>query len=127
MADFTVHVDRGIDPGTHALVIGVGKYPNLLGGETPVANADGMRQLSSPPLSARAVATWLLAEFRDDDRPLASLSLLLSEDAPTPFSNPKTGASHDVGVATIENIVAAIKAWKALGDSDFGNRLIFYF
>ncbi len=127
MADFTVHIDPGAVPGTHALVIGVGKYPHLLGGDDPVSNADGMHQLSSPPLSARALATWLLTELHDDAKPLASLSLLLSEDEPTPFSNPRTNTSHDVEVATIGNIVAAVREWKARGHEDFDNRLIFYF
>lgn len=50
MAGSIVHLeeDTGL-PRTHALVIGVGKYPHLAGGEAPVADSDGMRQLSSPP------------------------------------------------------------------------------
>ena len=127
MAGFTIHSGQGVDPGTHALIIGVGRYPRLGGGENPVANPDGMMQLSSPPISARAFAKWLLAEYNDPNKPLASLSLLLSEAAPTPFVDPKTGTEHAVEVADIANIVAAVKEWKQRGDSNPDNRLIFYF
>jgi hypothetical protein len=127
MADRTIHLQPGVNPGTHALVIGVGRYPHLLGGDSPTANPDGMRQLSSPPVSARAFATWLLSEYRPPRVPLASLSLLLSEEASTPFQNPVTGSLHDIEVATIGNIVEAVKEWKTRGDSHDDNRLIFYF
>jgi len=37
------------DPGTHALLMGVDKYPHLTGGDGPSSKAaDGMQQLSSP-------------------------------------------------------------------------------
>ena len=52
------------DPGTHALLMGVGKYPHLTGGDGPSSEAaDGMQQLSSPS-PARAIADWLLTEYR---------------------------------------------------------------
>lgn len=130
MGDFVIPCDAGGGPaGTHALVIGVGKYPHLAGGDAPVteSESDGMRQLSSPPVSARAFATWLLDKYNDPQKPLASLSLLLSEEEPIPFSNPRTGVLHDVAVATIDNIVEAVKQWYDRGDSDLDNRLIFYF
>lgn len=124
---FTIRSEQGAGPGTHALVIGVGRYPRLGGGDNAVANPDGMMQLSSPPVSARALASWLLGEYRDVQKPLRSLSLLLSESSPAPFVDPRTGTAHTVEVADIGNIVAAVKEWKLRGDSDPGNRLIFYF
>ncbi|MER5466051.1 caspase family protein [Streptomyces sp. NPDC002668] len=128
MAGFAIHLDENVGPPcTHAMVIGVGKYPHLAGGETPTANSDGMRQLSSPPLSARAFATWLLAEYDGPQKPLGSLALLLSEDAPVPFMNPRTGTAHDVEFANIDNIFEAVKEWNARGQSHDDNRLIFYF
>jgi len=128
MAGSVVHLeeDTGL-PRTHALVIGVGKYPHLAGGEAPVADSDGMRQLSSPPVSARALATWLLAEYNDPQRPLGSVALLLSEEQPAPFTDPRTQTAHDVDVATIDNILAAITEWYDRGDSNVDNRLVFYF
>ncbi|MFJ4777609.1 caspase family protein [Streptomyces sp. NPDC088762] len=129
MARFTVHLDENAGPGaTHALVIGVGAYAHLDGGPEPTdhAGAVGMRQLSSPPVSARAFATWMIDQYHDRDRPLGSLALLLSEAAPTPFVHPKTAAPQDVEAAAIDNIVAAVTEWKDRGDHDPA-RLVFYF
>jgi hypothetical protein len=121
MADCTIYHDAAVEPGTHALVIGVGKYTHLAGGEAPVANPDGMGQLTSPPISARAVAQWLRAEFHDDAKPLASLSLLLSELEPEPFE------AKDVTEATIDNIESAVREWRHLANGHHDNRAIFYF
>jgi hypothetical protein len=122
-----VHSDEATVPGTHALVIGIGKYPYLIGGQKQAAFTDGMRQLSSPPLSARAFASWMIRDYHFPGKQLASLSLLLSEAVPQPFMNPKTGQSYDVAIAEIDPIVTAVKEWKARGDSSQDNRLIFYF
>jgi hypothetical protein len=118
--------DPAAVPGTHALVIGVGRYPHLIGGESPGRQTDGLRQLSSPPLSARAFADWLLRDYRCPGKPLASLALLISEAQPVKFADPG-GTTHDVSPADIAAIVAAVKAWKQRGDTSPGNRLIFYF
>jgi hypothetical protein len=128
MAGSVIHLeqDTGL-PRTHALVIGVGRYPHLAGGEAPVADPDGMRQLSSPPLSARALANWLLAEYDDPTRPLGSVALLLSEERPAPFTDPRTHTAHDIDAATIDNILAAVTGWYDRGDSHVDNRLVFYF
>ncbi|MET7703313.1 caspase family protein [Streptomyces sp. NPDC005485] len=128
MAGSVIHLDEQAGPAcSHALIIGVGKYPHLAGGESPVADPDGMRQLSSPPLSARAFATWLLTEYHDPQRPLGSLALLLSEEQPAPFVNPRTQQAHEVENATIDNILAAITEWYDRADSHVDNRLVFYF
>ncbi|MFD9335449.1 caspase family protein [Streptomyces sp. NPDC060028] len=129
MAGFTVHLDENAGPAsTHALVIGIGAYTHLNGGPSPTDHpgAVGMRQLSSPPLSARKFATWMIGEYHDTGRPLGSLALLLSEAAPAPFPDPGTGEPHLVEPATIDNIVAAVKEWKTRGDHDEA-RLVFYF
>lgn len=137
MAGFTVHLDENAGPAsTHALVIGVGAYAHLSGGESPTKHpgAVGMRQLSSPPLSARKFATWMIREYHDTGRPLGSLALLLSEAAPGPTPDPAPAPSFDPGTgeaqkvepATIDNIVAAVKEWKDRGDHDEA-RLVFYF
>ncbi|MDT9691274.1 caspase family protein [Streptomyces sp. P9(2023)] len=114
---------------THALVIGVGKYTHLDGGESPTTHvgAAGMRQLSSPPLSAREFVTWLINGYNEPLKPLASVALLLSEAIPSPFVHPTTHDEHVVQAATIENIEAAVREWKRRGDADEDHRLIFYF
>jgi Caspase domain len=122
-----VHLDEVAVPGTHALVIGIGNYPHLVGGQQPATFTDGMRQLSSPPVSARAFATWMIQDYHFPGKPLASLSLLLSEAVPQSFTNPKTGQFYDVAIADIDPILAAVKEWKARGDLSPDNRLIFYF
>ncbi|HEY9373731.1 caspase family protein [Streptomyces sp.] len=129
MARFTVHADENAGTAsTHALVIGVGAYAHLGGGETPTDHpgAAGMRQLSSPPRSARAFAHWMIDQYHDQGRPLGSLALLLSEADPAPFRHPGTGAEHVVEAATIDNIEDAIREWKDRGDHDEA-RLVFYF
>jgi hypothetical protein len=125
-ADVMFH-DPAVVPGTHALVIGIGQYPHLIGGDAPAQKTDGLKQLSSPPISARTMAGWLLNDYQCPAKELASLSLLTSEPAPAPFINPRTGAAHDVPTADIAAIVAAIKEWKRRGDTSAENRLTFYF
>src|SRR5688572_29148314 len=68
---FLVH-DAGVGgPATHALVIGVGAYPHLNGGSGRLSpQHDGMEQLTSPPISARQFASWLMSEFNHPQKPL---------------------------------------------------------
>jgi hypothetical protein len=127
MSRFLVHDVPVIGPGTHVLIIGVGRYPHLIGGDTPCQNPDGMGQLSSPPISARELANWFITSYNDPAKTLASVALLLSEADPQPFQNPKTNASFAVEDATADNAEAAIREWKDRADSDPGNRVFFYF
>jgi hypothetical protein len=65
--------------GAHAFVIGIGEYPRLDGGPQPrFAHFEAMGQPSSPPVSARGFAEWLLSPtgYRNPACPLASLDLL---------------------------------------------------
>jgi hypothetical protein len=121
-------IDSG-DPATHAMVIGVGNYPHLNGGTGALTTLDGgLNQLSSPPESARAIATWLLDEFNNLDRPLASVSLLISEkDGPQPFSHARLPAPFTPQEATIANVKPAVRAWKGLGDKNEENLVLFFF
>src|SRR6266850_4512990 len=73
-------------PGAHALVIGVGQYPHLLGGDADIIEDPmGLRQLESPPVSAKVFTHWLIpkvdpqqAQFSNPDAPLATVDLVLS-------------------------------------------------
>jgi hypothetical protein len=125
-ADVMFH-DPAVIPGTHALVIGIGQYPHLGGGDAPAKTTDGLNQISSPPISARAMANWLLYDYRCPGKELASLALLTSEPASAPFDDPRTGVGRDVATADIAAIVTAVKEWKRRGDTSADNRLIFYF
>jgi hypothetical protein len=125
---FLVHTDEGRGPSTHAIVIGVGEYPHLLGGAGPLSpDHDGMGQLSSPPASARMFCRWLIEELNDPAKPLAGVSLLLSEYGSDSFQHPTTGRHVPVAAATMETVDAALRDWKARGDANPENRLIFFF
>ncbi|MCU7924473.1 MAG: caspase family protein [Candidatus Thiodiazotropha sp. (ex Dulcina madagascariensis)] len=118
----------GDDPIAHAIVIGVGDYPHLVGGtglETP--KNGGLRQLASPPVSAYTFATWLLGEFNNPDAPLASLSLLVSDADNRDFTHPKLVAPAKPLTADSVTTVKALRAWKTLGDSNEDNLMLFFF
>lgn len=122
-------------PATHALVIGVGDYPFLPGGSgghrTP--HDDGMRQLSSPPVSARRVVDWLIESFDNPDRPLATVELLLADAADDGYRPPVAPRSRfrsrrrKIEVATIAQIADASARLKDRGNSHADNQLIIYF
>ena len=118
-------------PATHALVIGVGRYPHLPGGgsKVKVANHDGMRQLVSPPESARAVARWLIEEYQSPDRPLGSVALLTSERKASPFEFGWQGKkkSAPAAGASMSQVESAILRWRDLGDENPDHLLLFYF
>jgi Caspase domain len=125
---FLIHSNKVRGPATHALVIGVGAYPHLLGGTGGLsADHDGMGQLSSPPASARGYCRWLIEAHNDPGKPLASVSLLLSEPNRSVFGHPTTDEELQVAAATMENVEAAVREWKARGDGDPENRLVFFF
>jgi hypothetical protein len=116
-------------PATHALVIGVGAYPHLNGGTKKRSNRhDGMEQLISPPISARMFASWLMSEFSQPNKPLASVALLLSEAAPSPFVDPNNpNNSVVVAEADSSNVRLAIQHLFRRGDENADNLLVFYF
>ncbi len=129
MSPFLVHETVTADAATHALIIGVGEYPYLLGG-SKAKDADfveGMGQLSSPPISARAFADWLILEHYNPEKPLGTVALLLSEAEAEPYENPITKESFAVERALMEQVKNAVRAWKVRGDAHDGNQLIFYF
>src|SRR5438034_10565023 len=106
-----VYHDKGISPGTHVLIVGVVAYEfGKNKKEAPVAT--GFRQLTSPPVSARAVADWFITSFRNQEKPLASVALLISEDAAKPYQPPAPAGAAAVNLpeATLQNVKdAAVK------------------
>jgi hypothetical protein len=111
-------------------VIGVGDYPHLNGGSgTLTKQHDGMEQLTSPPISARKFASWLMSEkFQNPNKPLASVALLLSEAVPAPFVDPAHPAKKiKVAKANSTNVRLAIQQLFRQGDEHTSNLLIFYF
>ena len=118
-------------PATHALVIGVGHYPHLPGGGgKQYANPEGMGQIKSPPQSARTFAKWLIEGYECDERPLASVTMLIAEKTPAKFLFERKGKKASVSVpeATMPNVADAIKnTWLELGAKNHENLLLFYF
>ncbi len=132
MSDGLVWKDQGrLDgdaPAAHAVVIGVGDYPHLVDGSGALTDRNGgLRQLSSPPQSARLLAAWLLDEFNHPAAPLASLSLLVSDPAPAPFAHSALAAPAVLAVANSTNVIQALRSWKQRGDSHDDNLMLFFF
>lgn len=123
-------IDNGRDQvGTHVLVIGIGRYPCLLGGEAPPGERfgfhGGMGQLSSPPHSAIAIANWFATSHRHPDKPVRTLQLLIS-GTPNTLTTP-AGQLVEAEPATLENIRQAVNRWYDSGDMHNENQLVFYF
>jgi hypothetical protein len=129
MPDDVVHSSSGTGPGTHAIVIGIGAYPHLVGGMSNQRFEDheGMGQLTSPPVSARRFADWLIEGYSSAAAPLRSVRLLLAEETPAVYENPATGAQYDVEYDTAQQVIDEIKAWFAVAGEDTDNIAIFYF
>lgn len=127
----TVLFDDGLpDPGTHVLVIGIGRYPHLVDGGAPeFAMAMNMGQLESPPQSAREVAEWFLdaaGGFHNPERPLRSLQMLCSAKAPVSMPDAGGGAKVVAG-ATKAAVKQAVKDWMARAGRNPENMAVFYF
>jgi len=118
--------DPGNKPGTHVVAIGIGTYDHLKDGSGPQTRHHlDMEQLTSPPASARAVATWFIDHFDCDEAPLASVSLVLSEPQPAVFQ--ADGKQRTVPRGTYAEVQAALDAWIERASVDTKSRVIFYF
>lgn len=128
MDRFLVHQKKAAAAATHAIVVGAGDYPHLVNGSQKLSDYhDGMGQLSSPPLSARAFAEWLINSYENPDRQLETVALLLAENPASTFTNPATGAQLNPERANYSNVAAAIQDWARRGAENPNNLLIFYF
>lgn len=119
-------------PGTHVLLVGIGDYPWLEGGskygEGHEEGAMGMGQLGAPPVSMRRLADWFLGAFENPDRPLASLSLILSESTPKAYEHARVPAgTGPVPSGTVEDIRKAVIAWSRRASGRRDNSLVFGF
>jgi hypothetical protein len=116
-------------PGTHVLVIGIGTYDYLIGGrlENPEV-ASGMQQLPAASRSARAAADWFLDHFHDDRRPLASLSLVLSEPSAARYTHERSNVpEHDLPGGDVESVAEALDQWVQRAAGDRRNLAVLYF
>ena len=130
--------------GTHVLIIGVGGYPHLLGGD-PKQQAKslmGLEQLSSPPVSAQALADWFRGPhihretehgFYNPKAPLASIEMLVSppwkpKNKMLPHRCPIPGGGNiAVEGASEKNISDCYNIWLQRMKTNANNIGVFYF
>lgn len=119
--------DGSPDARTHALVIGIGGYRHLVDGEDEreqvLENVAVLKQLTSPPRSAVAIAEWLVQHGQELRAPLGSLELLVSV---APGDAPALPAGVASG-ATRQNIQDAYDAWRERCDRNSDNIALFYY
>lgn len=116
-------------PATHAIVIGVGYYTHLLGGNPNklFSKHGGLGQLTSPPISAREFTNWLLTKYKNTETPLSSLNLFLSDPKSDEYKIPNSGEIKKVERAKKDRVKRGILDWYARGDKDKDNLMLFYF
>ena len=121
--------------GTHVFIVGAGEYPALLNGDPKLLleNTFSLKQLSSPPESARALATWFLghqgpspasAGFHNPGAPLAAVEMLLS---PSQTYTRPDGSDVLVDPATRANIAQSFARWRERAAAHADNVAVFYF
>ncbi len=116
------------DPGTHVIIIGVGKYTYGKGANVSPVGGD-LIQLTSPSISARAMADWFISSFQNEAKPLASVSLLVSEENPTAYQPPRPSGVSVVTppAATLHNVKKAAGEWAKRVGTNQDNLAVFYF
>ena len=129
----TTVIDLGTDgPRTHALLIGVGRYPCC--GNRPAPDLGGpesglallFADLSSPPRSALDLATWLIDEqIGDEIAPLGTIELLVSHNVSPVITTPNGTVS--VEEPTFDAVKDAFDRWYERCDADEDNVGIFFF
>jgi hypothetical protein len=128
--------------GTHVLLIGVGHYAYGRGGAShiPGTVAEDLAQLTSAPRSAFALADWFIQSFDHRAKPLASLSMLISDTSPAVCEpKPQTGVANTapptggipgryaLPLADFAAVKAATFAWSERLKTNSANMGVFYF
>ncbi|GFD70369.1 caspase family protein [Alteromonas sp. KUL106] len=124
MDEYLIYENRNLidsdSPVMHAIIIGIGAYPNA---------GDILDDLSSPSHSAREIATWLLDCNLGSEQPypLASLSLLISEDSPKEFKHISIPQPVIPKQPNSNNVKDAVSKWIRRADSNVQDLTFFYF
>ncbi len=122
-----IHDKKFDGPATHAIVIGVGAYKHLKDGDGPeFEDHEEMGQLTSPPISARTFAKFLMNDYNNPEKPLATLDLFISDNVTNKFKI-SGGNTITVERATMDNVRKGIREWKNRGDRSSDNLTIFFF
>ncbi len=112
-------------PRLHAIVIGVANYPHLNGGAgPPAADPLNLGQVTTPRYTALEIVRWLMEDYRNKDKPLGSVELLLSPGEAVPNS---AGVPTGVETATFQHIDDAFARWVQRCSANKENIAFFYF
>lgn len=126
----TFVVDGGGGPRTHALIIGVGKYDNLVK-PSPAMPVEfrRMSQLPEAELSARSVADWLVDHAAELDPPLGTVEMLASQPPHglAHFDAKDRRGSQPLHRPSLARTRQAAARWRATCDAHDGNAAFFYF
>ena len=122
-----------IEPGLHALLIGVSRYPRLSGGDDMAEQTYGLGQLDSPARTIGNIAASLLDMRNDLTPPLKTLRVLASpSDGEGSLAVPSTPTSperllRDLPGATLANVQDAAKRWRDDASRCNDDATLFYF
>lgn len=109
----------------HALIIGVGDYPHMSGGGGNPAVANfGLQQLTTTPITARAISRWLLKNRPQLATTLGSVEVLMS---PAQTINDDRGNPTVIELAKMSEIETAFKKWWSRCNRRPDNVAMFYF
>lgn len=108
----TVIVNETAGPKLHAFIIGVGSYSYLEDGSAPGAKLPyAMGQLKAAPVSALAIANWLINEY-EGPTPLGSIEILVSStDVPEVVLKNGTKVKIEDRANNEQSIKKAFKRW----------------
>lgn len=130
----TVYINDQLGkPGTHVLIVGIETYPYLADGAMAQDETFGMGQLTSPAISAKAIASWFMGPLMDPARPgfqnatspLASVEVLIGAKEKEAVETP--AGDQRVDGAERSQVKAAFNAWKKRIVDEPGSTGIFYF
>jgi hypothetical protein len=112
--------------GLHALLVGVSRYPFAHGGDAEHLAKEnfGIGQLSAPARTVMDLANWLIQNSDALVFPLKSIRLLAS---PSKGEIDADGALAGLPEATLKNVGAAAKAWRADAAESKDSAALFYF
>jgi Caspase domain len=117
-------------PGFHALIIGVSRYPHLpLPGQPPTQTQQrhglGLEQLTCAATTGYRIYRWLLDRKDDLPQPLLTCRLLL---APTSEEEASVeGLAQVASGAALQQVLRAARAWRADSATRANNHTFFYF
>jgi hypothetical protein len=118
-------LDNSLDleePHLHALLIGVGDYPNFT--DNSKHPTFDLKRITTTSRAALNIAKWLANNYNNPNCPLGSIELLLSPTTEIALTH---GRSITIEVPTLTNVREAYNRWRGRCDSSQKNIALFYF